>query len=78
MSSQSGQLVKMANQIALNFGELRDPEKASQKTAEHIQKFWTRDMREQLAGLVASGTEDISPAVVAALAGQAQSTQVNP
>ena len=77
MSPQASQLLKMANQIALNFGEQRDPEMASQKTAEHIHKFWTRDMRERLAGYVASGAGDVSPAVVSALAGQALSEEVN-
>jgi hypothetical protein len=67
----------MANQIALNFGEQRDPEKASQKTAEHLRKFWTADMREQLAGLVAAGSGDVSPVVVSALASQAESTELS-
>ena len=74
MSSQVSHLVKMANQIALNFGEQRDLENASRKTAEHIGKFWTRDMREQLAGYVAAGAGDVSPAVLSALAATFQST----
>jgi formate dehydrogenase subunit delta len=57
----------MANQIALNFGERRDPRMASRKTEEHLEKFWTRGMREQLAKHVASGAEDVSPAVLSAL-----------
>lgn len=72
MSSQLSRLLKMANHIALNFGEQRDPDSAMQKTAEHIQKFWTRDMREQLAAHVAAGAEGVSPVVVSALALQAQ------
>ncbi len=67
MSSQLGHLVKMANQIALNFGEQRDLQQASQKTAEHLQKFWTPDMREKLAAHIAGGAQDISPAVLSAL-----------
>jgi formate dehydrogenase subunit delta len=67
MSSQLGHLVKMANQIALNFGEQRDLQLASHKTAEHLQKFWTRDMREKLAEHVSGGAQDVSPAVLSAL-----------
>ena len=73
MSAQISHLVKMANQIALNFGEQRNPEKAAQQTAAHIQKFWTRDMREHLAGHVAGGAEEVSPVVLSALA----ATEVN-
>ncbi len=68
MSSRIDQLVKMANQIALNCGERRDPEMAAQKTAEHLQKFWTRDMLEQLAQHAAAGGDDVSPAVHIAIA----------
>ncbi len=68
MSSRIDQLVKMANQIALNCGERRDPETAAQKTAEHLQKFWTRDMLEQLAQHAASGGNDVSATVQTALA----------
>lgn len=77
MSSQVSQLVKMANQIALNFGERRDPAAASLKTAEHLNKFWTRDMREQLSRHVAAAAVDVSPVVLSALAGQAQPEEGN-
>ena len=46
---QIDHLVKMANQIALNFGERRNLSEAAHKTAEHLKKFWTPDMRQQLA-----------------------------
>lgn len=76
MTSQVDHLVKMANQIALNFGERRDLEQASRRTAEHMLKFWTRDMREQLTGYISSGGEDVSPAVRAALMADATATEI--
>lgn len=62
-SQQIEQLVKMANQIAVNFGQERDLTEASRRTSEHMEKFWTRAMREQLASYASSGGEGISPAV---------------
>ncbi len=63
MSGQLEHLIKMANQIALNFGEQRDLNEAAQKTAEHLKKFWTPAMREQLATYAAEDGEALSPAV---------------
>lgn len=60
---QSGQLVRMANQIALNFGENRDLNLAAQRTREHLEKFWTRAMRDELSAYGAAGGEQLSPAV---------------
>ena len=60
---QIGHLVSMANQIALNFGEQRDPELAASRTAEHLKKFWTRNMREQLIAYAAAGESELSPVV---------------
>ena len=57
------QLVKMANQIALNFGEQRNLTEAARKTGEHLGKFWTRAMRDQLANYAADGGASLSPAV---------------
>ena len=54
-------LVKMANQIVLNFGERRDSKMAAQRTAEHMQKFWTPAMREQLSVYAAEVGGDLSP-----------------
>jgi formate dehydrogenase subunit delta len=60
---QIEQLIKMANQIALNFGESRDTELAAQRTGEHLQSFWTAAMREQLSAYAAGGGTGLSPAV---------------
>ena len=60
---QIDHLVKMANQIALNFGERRNLSEAAHKTAEHLKKFWTPDMRQQLATYAEEDGEALSPAV---------------
>ena len=60
---QIDQLVKMANQIALNFGERRNLTEAARRTAEHLQKFWTPAMRQQLAAYSQEGGDALSPAV---------------
>ena len=65
---QIEQLVKMANQIALNFGESRDVALAAQRTGEHLQKFWTAAMREQLSAYAVEGGAGLSPAVKRMLA----------
>lgn len=65
MAEQIAHLVKMANHIAVNFGEQRDLIDASRRTAEHLEKFWTPRMREQLAHYVRAGGDGISPAVAA-------------
>ena len=60
---QTENLIKMANQIALNFGENRNLKLAAQRTGEHLEKFWTRARREQLINYAAEGGEGLSPAV---------------
>lgn len=60
---QIDHLVKMANQIALNFGEQRNPTEAARRTAQHLQKFWTPAMRQHLAAYSRAGGDALSPAV---------------
>jgi len=64
---QIQQLVKMANQIALNTGARTHPEESAQKTAEHIRKFWTAAMREQLHAYWRAGGDGLELAVTRAL-----------
>lgn len=45
-------LVRMANQIAANFGSLPAAEAAAE-TADHMQRFWEPRMREGLLRLLA-------------------------
>lgn len=44
-------LVRMANQIAANFGSLSN-EDAAAETAEHIRRFWEPRMRQELLALI--------------------------
>ena len=63
MAQQIEQLVKMANQIALNIGAQDDLDQLALKTRDHIQRFWTQAMQQQLRDYWAAGGEALSPAV---------------
>ncbi len=65
-AKQIEQLVKMANQIALNLGAGHDAAAAA-RTAEHIGRFWTPAMTRQLTAHWREGGE-VAPVVAAALA----------
>jgi formate dehydrogenase subunit delta len=67
MAAQINQLIKMANQIALNLGEQSRPDIAITRSADHIGRFWTAAMREQLTDYCREGGEGVSPVVVQAL-----------
>lgn len=66
-AQQIQQLIKMANQIALNTGALTHPEDSVQKTAEHMRKFWTPAMREQLDAYWRGGGDGLEPVVTRSL-----------
>ena len=57
-------LVKMANQIADNFGFHDD---AIERTADHLQRFWAPSMRQKLLDYHAGGGEGLQRAVQEAL-----------
>ncbi len=61
-------LVRMANQIAINLGAGGDLDETARRTAEHLRKFWTRDMRTQLARYGRESGDELAPAVRRALA----------
>ena len=63
---QVNQLVKMANQIALNLAAAHDSV-AAESTAEHIERFWTPAMTRQLIVFWREGGE-VAAVVAAALA----------
>ena len=65
---QIDRLVRMANQIAMNLGTGRSPEQAAHLIAEHLRKFWTPDMRRQLANYAVQDGEQLDPALRLALA----------
>ena len=73
-AGQIDQLVKMANQIARNLAAWGDEVEVAAKTGEHIEKFWTRAMRQQLMDFWHAGGEGLSPAVCRVLA---SSDQIN-
>ena len=64
---QIDHLVKMANQIALNTGARVDAGLSAQRTSEHIRKFWTPAMRDQLLTHWRNGGDGLDPVVVSAL-----------
>ncbi len=66
-SAQGERLVQMANQIARNLGEQRDPHQAMGKTAEHLRRFWTPAMRQRLRDYWQAGGQGLSPVVEAVL-----------
>ena len=66
-SKQVDQLVKMANQIALNTGAHTNAQDSARRTGEHIRKFWTRAMQEQLAAYLREGGDGLEPVAVQAL-----------
>lgn len=68
---QVQQLVKMANQIAMNLGGGRNEQQAAVETGEHITRFWTPAMRAQLLEYWRSGGEGIAPVVASFLETQA-------
>mgnify|MGYP003952049247 CR=1 FL=1 len=43
--SRDQQLVKMAKQISINIGARLSPEAAAARTVDHINRFWTADMK---------------------------------
>lgn len=71
--SELVQLLKMAEQIALNLGAGHE-QPAAELTAAHIQRFWTPAMRNQLIEFWREGG-DVSTAVAGAL--QQLEQQVN-
>lgn len=58
------QLVKMANQIADNFGFHED---AAERLADHLKRFWAPSMLRSLAEINAAGGNGLKPTVRTAL-----------
>jgi formate dehydrogenase subunit delta len=46
---QTETLIKMANQVGDFFGAEPDQAQAKKDIANHLNKFWTKDMRNQIA-----------------------------
>jgi formate dehydrogenase subunit delta len=67
-------LVRMANQIAANFDGGSDESQAVAGVADHIGRFWSPLMREQLIAHWRQDPSDLSPRAAQAIASIADST----
>ena len=77
-ATQIDSLIRMANQIALNMAAWGDEEAVVAKVREHMEKFWTRAMREQLLEFWRAGGEGLSPVtcrLLASMDGAAQTQE---
>lgn len=61
-------LVRMANQIAVNFEGGSSEEQAVASVADHIRRFWSPLMREQLIDHWRADSGDLSPRAAEAIA----------
>ena len=75
MTQETDHLVRMLNQIALNMGENRNPDRALEGCVSHLQRFWTPQMRDQLVTRWQTDAEQLSP--VAARVAQRFAEQAN-
>lgn len=66
-------LVRMANQIAANFDGGRDESQAVAGVTDHICRFWSPLMREQLIAHWRKAPSDLSPRAALAIAAIAES-----
>ena len=64
---QIARLVRMANQIARNMGAAGDEKAVAAGVGEHLGKFWTPAMLQQLLSYHRDGGTDLLPAVQCAL-----------
>jgi formate dehydrogenase subunit delta len=53
--------IRMLNQIAANFSWDDDPARAAAAVADHLRRFWSPQMREQLLRADADGALDLDP-----------------
>ena len=65
--SGDAQLLKMAEQISANVGARLSPEAAAAKTVDHINRFWTTDMKYRLVDTARLGGADVSEVVMLAV-----------
>lgn len=60
--SEMDRLVQMINQIAINNISAGDENAVAEMIAGHIQKFWSRRMKQMLGEYVEQGGEELHPA----------------
>ena len=61
MSEQIHHLIKMANQIAANFAHEQDTDAAALALANHLTRFWTSAMRQQIVAYAGSDGGELLP-----------------
>ena len=66
-TQQLQQSIKMANQIAANLGAGKAADVAARGVADHIRRFWTPDMRQQLFAYADETEDSLDPIVLTAL-----------
>ncbi len=60
--SEMDRLVQMINQIAINNISAGDENAVAEVIAGHVQKFWSRRMKQMLSAYVEQGGEELHPA----------------
>ena len=67
-SHQLTSMISMANQIAANLPHDQSQEECDEAVASHLQRFWSRGMKQQIRDHLAAGGEGLSDAAKRALA----------
>lgn len=57
---QLKQLIRKANQIALNYAALADSQLVATKVYEHLVKFWSPLMKQQIREYVSNGQGELN------------------
>jgi hypothetical protein len=65
-------LVRMANQIAANLDYGQDRAQLCASVADHLRRFWSPDMRQEIVAQHRAGTAELGEAAAAAVAKLAQ------
>ncbi len=68
MSHEKSSLIKMLNHIAINNASVGDEATVAQVIEGHVEKFWSRRMKQQLQELIEHGCEDLH--IAARIAGE--------
>jgi len=67
-SHQLTSMIAMANQIAANLPHDQSQEECDKAVANHLQRFWSRGMKEQIRDYLTQGGEGLSDGAKRALA----------
>ncbi len=59
-TSRDQQLVKMAEQISTNIGARLTPQDGAARTVDHLNRFWTVDMKRRFVQQVSSDPSNVS------------------